>query len=114
MAKVAKLKASQQLREALAQRNGPNTKSVHNLLIRALVLVYRIHKKEWTGLYKLLSIEGETCVIELPSGPTKFRSTVVKLYYKDVSIEEPEPEPEDPENPEEPEKLKPTKEQLTN
>ena len=107
MAEVAKLKVSWQLQEALAQRNGPSTKSLYNLPIRAPVLVQRTYKREWTGLYKLLSMEGETCAIELPSGPTDFRSTVVKPYYKEL-------EPENLENLEELEEPKLTKEQATN
>ncbi|KAI7974032.1 hypothetical protein EIK77_002386, partial [Talaromyces pinophilus] len=35
---------------------------------------------KWTGLYKLLSIDRETCIIALPNGPTPFHTTVVKPY----------------------------------
>lgn len=28
-------------------------------------------------------MDNETCIVYLPSGPTEFRSTVVKPYYED-------------------------------
>jgi hypothetical protein len=45
----------------------------------------------WTGPFKLLGIEGETCRVELPSGPTDFHSTTVKPYHQT----EPESEEEE-------------------
>ena len=39
--------------------------------------------EKWTGQYRLLAVEGETCTVELPSGPTNFRSTSVKPYISD-------------------------------
>ena len=35
----------------------------------------------WKGPYRLLAVNGETCTIQIPYGPTNFRSTVVKPYY---------------------------------
>ncbi|KAI1002382.1 hypothetical protein K3495_g5815 [Podosphaera aphanis] len=35
---------------------------------------------KWDGPFKLLNVEGETCTINLPYGPTRFRSTSVKHY----------------------------------
>ena len=53
-------------------------------------MVYREHG-HWTGLYNLLSVEGETCIVALPNGqPMKFQTTIVKLYYenhKEVEVE---------------------------
>jgi hypothetical protein len=31
-------------------------------------------------------VEGETCIVKLPSGPTSFQSTVVKSYLQLESI----------------------------
>ena len=48
----------------------------------------------WTGPYNLLSLDNETCVIDIPSGYTSFRSIVVKLFYTqelDQSIGEQSP-----------------------
>ncbi|SLM40538.1 hypothetical protein LPUS_11357 [Lasallia pustulata] len=42
---------------------------------------------KWTGLFKLLGIDGETCKMELPSGPTDFRSTTVKQYLTEAEEE---------------------------
>ena len=38
---------------------------------------------EWKGSYNLLNIQGESVIIELPNGPTKFRSTSIKPYFID-------------------------------
>ncbi|KAI0994967.1 hypothetical protein K3495_g13215 [Podosphaera aphanis] len=85
------LYAKRQVRDALAMRNGPNTENTLNLPINSEVRVWR-EKKGWTGPYKLLASEEETCTIELPHGPVNFRSTVVKPYYAEAVIEELESE----------------------
>jgi hypothetical protein len=36
----------------------------------------------WTGPYCLLAVEGEMCRVQLPNGPTSFRSTSVKPYFR--------------------------------
>jgi hypothetical protein len=54
----------------------------------------------WTGPYLLLSLDGETCRIALPSGPTEFWSTSVKPLNipeeetKDNQSEEQDSKPE--------------------
>jgi hypothetical protein len=85
MLEVEKMRATRQVTEALRQRNGPRTDDLHNLPINSDVLVWRTNTNgdRWTGPYKLLKIEGETCRIQLPSGPTTFRTTVVKPYLTD-------------------------------
>ena len=40
---------------------------------------------KWTGPYKLISTDGETCTIKLLNGPTPFRTTVVKPYHDDAA-----------------------------
>lgn len=35
---------------------------------------------KWAGPYKLVSTDGESCVLALPHGNTTFRTTVVKPY----------------------------------
>ena len=47
----------------------------------------------WTRPYRLLAVEDETCYIQLLSGPTSFRSTSVKPYFRpkytyDVELDE--------------------------
>ena len=61
-------------------RNGPSTKATLNLPLQSDVRVWR-EKDGWTGPFKLLATDGETCTIDMPHGPTNFRSTVVKPYY---------------------------------
>ena len=56
-----------------------------NLLILLEVRVWR-EKDGWNGLYKLLAINGETCIIDIPHKPTNFQSTVVKPYYTKEEI----------------------------
>ena len=74
--------AERQVQEALAARNGPRTTDTLDLPLQSIVRVWR-EKKGWTGPYRLLAVEGETCTIDLPHGPTNFRSTVVKLFYRE-------------------------------
>ena len=45
------------------------------------VLVWR-ESGNWTRPHRLLAIEGETCYVQLTSGPTSFRTTSVKPYLK--------------------------------
>lgn len=70
--------------DALNTRNGSVVTPIHDLPLNSDVLVFREgnagHGGKWTGPFKLMSIEGETCKISLPSGPTDFRSTVVKSF----------------------------------
>jgi hypothetical protein len=83
MTEVSKLLAARQVNDALRERNGPRTGAVHSLAIGSNVLVWRMHEKKWTGPFKLIATEGETCTVALPSGPTQFRSTVVKPFSDD-------------------------------
>ena len=80
MAELRHLNAKRQIRDALTMKNGPNTASTLDLPLQSDVRVWR-EKKGWKGPYKLLSIDGETCTIDMPYGPTKFRSTVIKPFY---------------------------------
>ena len=87
MAEVRKLRAKRQVTEALQLRNGPSVSSVHGLPPNSDVLVWREGNTgqpgHWDGPYKLLTIEGETCTVQIGSSLTAFRSTVVKPYYQD-------------------------------
>jgi hypothetical protein len=41
----------------------------------------------WQGLYKLVAIEGESCVLALLRGNTTFRSTSIKPFYaRDIEV----------------------------
>jgi len=82
-------------------RNGLNVTVIHDLSLNSPVLVWREgntgQSGHWDGLFDLLTIEGETCIIKLSSGPTTFRSTVVKPYLQDPQDpQEPEPSTQSP------------------
>lgn len=94
MTEIQKLRAKRQVNDALNTRNGPNTISLHDLPINNQVLVFRegnaSQTGSWEGPYKLVSMNGESCVLALPKGHTKFRSTSIKPYYTSESTELPQ------------------------
>lgn len=96
MEEIRKVRAERQISDALNTRNGPIVNHLHDLPLNSDVLVYREgnagRSGEWTGPFKLLGIENETCKIDLPRGPTDFRSTVVKPYLTEPSEDEVEEE----------------------
>ena len=91
MAEIVKLRAKQAVNSALHHRNGPDTTLVHNLLLNSEVLIWR-ESGNWTGPYRLLAMEGETCSVQLPSGPTSFRTTSVKPYFRSENASNNEPD----------------------
>jgi hypothetical protein len=94
MAEVRKIRAVKAVNDALNHRNGPVTTPVHGLPLNSEVLVWREgdtgQSGKWTGPYTLLAMDGETCQVQLRSGPVSFRSTVVKPYLRSESDLEPE------------------------
>lgn len=87
MDEVRKLHAKRQVADAVNMRNGPRTDPVHELPPNSPVLVWREgnggQTGQWEGPFNLLTIEGETCTVQLSRGPTQFRSTSIKPYYSD-------------------------------
>jgi hypothetical protein len=51
-----------------------------SLLILLEVYIWR-KKDDWNGPYKLLVINGEKYIINMPYRLTNFQLTVIKLYY---------------------------------
>jgi hypothetical protein len=102
MTEVRKLYTIRQVKNALNTRNGPSSTLVHRLPLNSDVLVWREggtgYPGKWKGPYNLISIEGETCTVDLPNGPTKFRSTVVKPYYKNEELKQQDEEQSAPED----------------
>ena len=96
MTEITKLRARKSVNNALHHRNGPDTTPVHDLPLNSEVLVWREgntgQSGKWTGPYTLLALEGETCKVQLPRGPTDFRSTTVKPYLRIRTGPESEPE----------------------
>jgi hypothetical protein len=86
MVEIRKIRAERQIADALRTRNGPRTDDVHDLPPSSPVLVWREGNTgqpgHWDGPFTLLTVEGETCTVQLSSGPTPFRSTVVKPYLR--------------------------------
>jgi hypothetical protein len=56
MEEVNKLQATEQISIALQNQNGLHINNVVGLPLGLEVLIWQIHKKRWTGLYKLLAI----------------------------------------------------------
>ncbi|KAI0995528.1 hypothetical protein K3495_g12651 [Podosphaera aphanis] len=83
MEEVGKLRAKQQVKAALNQRNSPNADHIHSLPIGSQVLVWR-EKGGWDGPYTLLAINKETCKIQLANHISEFRATVVKPYLEET------------------------------
>jgi hypothetical protein len=86
MAEIVKLRAKQTINKALHHHNGPDTTPIYDLPLNSKVLVWR-ESGNWTRPYRLLAMEGETCRVQLPNGPTSFRSTSVKPYFRSETSE---------------------------
>src|SRR5437016_5541059 len=54
---------------------------VHDLPLNSKVLVWR-KSSNWNRPYRLLAVENKMYYIQLPSGPTSFRSTSIKPYFR--------------------------------
>lgn len=65
---------------------------VHNLPLNSDILVLRPgnaeHGGKLTESYKLLTINNETCKVQLLSSPTNFRITTIKPYLQEPSNSE--------------------------
>ncbi len=96
MAEIAKLQARKSVNNALRHWNRPDITLVHDLPLNSEVLVWREgntgQSRKWTGLYNLLALKGETCKVQLPSGPTSFQSTTIKPFLQIETGLETEPE----------------------
>jgi len=81
IAEIVKLRAKQTVNSALHHRNRPDMTSVYDLPLNSEVLIWR-ESGNWTRPYRLLAVENVTCCIQLPSGPTSFRSISIKPYFQ--------------------------------
>ena len=59
------LYAERQVKDALTIRNGPNTKITLDLPLQSDIRVWR-KKEGQKGLYKLIVIDRETCIVDIP------------------------------------------------
>ena len=78
---IQRLHASQNFAAALHKRNGPDTLPTLNLPLLSKVHIWR-EKQDWQGSYRLLSIAGESYILQLHQGSRKLRSIAVKPYYE--------------------------------
>ncbi len=82
---IQKLRAKQQVTNALNTRNGPSTTNIHNLTLNSDVLVQREDNTSQLGsqegLYKLAAINGEDYILALPHSNITFHLTLVKPFY---------------------------------
>ncbi len=87
MNEVRKSIVARQMNDALNTRNDSFSILIHVLSLNFNVFVYRERNnnqsKSWRNLFKFLSINDESMIIELSSDFTKFRSTTIKSYYDD-------------------------------
>ena len=90
MNEIRKLQAARKVQDTLSMRNGPDVSETLSLPLRSQVRVWR-EKKGWTGPYELLDINEKTYVLEMPQGPTSFRTTVVKPFYTEEQEQSPPP-----------------------
>jgi hypothetical protein len=81
------LYTKRQVTDTLVIQNGPNIITTLELPIQLDVRVWR-ETNRWNRPFKLLATEGETCLIIILYSPTKFRTTVVKLYYQEQPPEQ--------------------------
>ena len=71
---------------ALNTRNGPTTEEVLSLPLQSEVMVWR-EKNGWQGPYKVIDMKNHDVTVDMVNGPTTFRSTVVKPYYRDTTTD---------------------------
>jgi hypothetical protein len=87
-------RAKDNVNRAINTRNGPSTSDVLGLPLGSEIMVWR-EKGGWTGPYKLKGVEGQDITIDMENGPTTFRGTQAKPYYRaDDSYEPEDPQPE--------------------
>lgn len=82
MRAVHKEQSARRVSFGLKRHHGPVGKEASSELYKlpsgAQVLVYRQNSQKWEGPFTFIHIDGETVVVQLPSGRRIFRSSVVK------------------------------------
>lgn len=78
--------AERAVSDALHARNGPTTDGVLSLPLQSEVMVWR-EKNGWQGPYKVIDMKDHNVTVDMINGPTTFRSTVVKPYYRDLTTD---------------------------
>ena len=78
--------AERAVSNALNTRNGPSTEELLSLPLQSEVMVWR-EKNGWQGPYKVIDMKDHDVTVDMVNGPTTFRSTVVKPYYRDTTTD---------------------------
>ena len=103
MAEIQRLRAKRQVNDALNTRNGPSTTTVHDLALNSDVLLWREGNAgktgHWDGPFKLVSMDGESCVLAVPYGNATFRSTSIKPFYAEEQQPQRQPDEQPTEQP---------------
>lgn len=83
-AEIRRIKATRQIADALATRNGPDTRATVELPLQSKVKVWR-ESSGWTGPHKLLAFNDDqtAAVVDFNGRQATFRTTVVRPYYED-------------------------------
>ena len=93
MKELRKLRAKQTVNDALNTRNGPSDLNVLILPLQSDIRVWR-EIDGWSGPYKLTAKKGHTLTLELPNGPTDFRTLHCREYFRPHNLEDrPPPDP---------------------
>ena len=90
MAEVRRCYSARQIADALRIRNGPDIASTLALPLDSDVLVWRENEPYWSGLYKLVAINGYTYKVQVNNKVVDFRITSVRPYRRDDKEKLPE------------------------
>jgi hypothetical protein len=85
-AEIQRIKATQQIADALATRNRPNTTATIELPLQSSVKVWR-EGRGWTGPHTLLAFSDNqaAAVVDVDSRQATFQIIAVQPYHKDES-----------------------------
>lgn len=88
---MTKYFSGRQVSDAIHNQNGSDSKNAHSMPISSQALVYRPNRERWKGIFFVLETYENVVNLVLPSptGPTQFRSTVVKLFINESSSSQP-------------------------
>lgn len=84
MKALKKAQAERQINDAINTRNGPSVDEILSLPLQSEVRVWR-EKIGWQGPYKVIATNGHNVTVDMVNCPVMFRSTVIKLYYRDAN-----------------------------
>lgn len=82
MVEIVKVQIKRRMSFDLRHPSGPKVKELSQALdslpSRSPVLFYRESQKKWEGIFPIISVSGETVVIQFPSGRRIYRATYVR------------------------------------